>query len=141
MGTKEKEGQSRQLIGPWGKFNVYFSRGWGILIDEPREANVLPAMFETAAMTRLMVLVVGPFGVFSALCLREYPKQGKLASTVRFSVNNLADQWVLELRVKPPLKACVALPRVARAARSMLTDSLLFSQGRPGLGQAGHRER
>ncbi|MBI4184224.1 MAG: phosphate ABC transporter permease PstA [Proteobacteria bacterium] len=78
----------------WGKLRVYVSRWAEFLSDEPREANteggVLPAIFGTAAMTLLMVLVVAPFGVLAALYLREYAKQGKLVSVVRISVNNLA---------------------------------------------------
>lgn len=58
---------------------------WGeFLTTEPREANtqggVLPAIFGTVAMTVLMVVFVAPFGVITALCLREYAKQGKLVS-------------------------------------------------------------
>jgi phosphate transport system permease protein len=41
-------------------------------------------------MTLLMVVVVAPFGVITALYLREYAKQGRLVSFVRISVNNLA---------------------------------------------------
>jgi len=77
-----------------GKLSVYFSRWGEFLGDEPREANteggVLPAIFGTAAMTLLMVIAVAPFGVITALYLREYAKQGRLVSIVRISVNNLA---------------------------------------------------
>jgi phosphate transport system permease protein len=73
---------------------VYFSRWWEFLSTEPREANtqggVLPAIFGTVAMTLLMVVFVAPFGVITALYLREYAKQGRLTSIVRISVNNLA---------------------------------------------------
>ncbi len=76
------------------KISVYFSRWAEFLGDEPREANteggVLPAIFGTAAMTLLMVIAVAPFGVITALYLREYAKQGRLVSIVRISVNNLA---------------------------------------------------
>ncbi len=76
------------------KLGVYFSRWGEFLGSEPREANteggVFPAIFGTAAMTLLMVLVVAPFGVITALYLREYAKQGRLVSFVRISVNNLA---------------------------------------------------
>jgi phosphate transport system permease protein len=76
------------------KLGVYFSRWAEFLGSEPREANteggVFPAIFGTAAMTLLMVLVVAPFGVITALYLREYAEQGKLVSFVRISVNNLA---------------------------------------------------
>ena len=76
------------------KAGVYFSRWGEFLGGEPREANteggVFPAIFGTAAMTLLMVIVVAPFGVITALYLREYAKQGRLVSFVRISVNNLA---------------------------------------------------
>lgn len=73
---------------------VYLSRWVEFLTTEPREANtqggVLPAIFGTVAMTLLMVIFVAPFGVITALYLREYAKQGRLVSIVRISVNNLA---------------------------------------------------
>lgn len=73
---------------------IYFSRWTEFLTTEPREANtqggVLPAIFGTVAMTLLMVVFVAPFGVITALYLREYAKQGKVVSVVRISVNNLA---------------------------------------------------
>lgn len=76
------------------KAAIYGSRWVEFLTTEPREANtqggVLPAIFGTVAMTLLMVVFVAPFGVITALYLREYAKQGKLVSIVRISVNNLA---------------------------------------------------
>ena len=41
-------------------------------------------------MTLMMVVAVAPFGIITALYLREYAKQGRLVSFVRISVNNLA---------------------------------------------------
>lgn len=76
------------------KLGIYFSRWAEFLTGEPREANteggVLPAIFGTVAMTLLMVIMVAPVGVITALYLREYAKQGRLVSIVRISVNNLA---------------------------------------------------
>lgn len=76
------------------KIGIYFSRWGEFLTSEPREANteggILPAIFGTVVMTLLMVIVVAPFGVITALYLREYAKQGKLVATVRIAVNNLA---------------------------------------------------
>ncbi|GAB4180620.1 MAG: phosphate ABC transporter permease PstA [Thalassobaculales bacterium] len=76
------------------KWGVYFSRWWEFVSSEPREANteggVLPAIFGTFAMTVLLSLFVAPFGVITALYLREYAAQGKLVAFVRISVNNLA---------------------------------------------------
>jgi len=78
----------------FGKIGVYFSRWGEFLTDDPREANteggVLPAIFGTVLMTLLMVVFVAPFGVVTALYLREYAKQGTLVSIVRICVNNLA---------------------------------------------------
>jgi len=76
------------------KLGVYGSRWAEFLTDEPREANteggVMPAIFGTFAMTVLLSLIVAPFGVLTALYLREYAKQGRLVAFVRISVNNLA---------------------------------------------------
>jgi phosphate transport system permease protein len=76
------------------KVGIYLSRWWEFLSTEPREANtqggVLPAIFGTVAMTLMMVVFVAPFGVITALYLREYAKQGRITSIVRISVNNLA---------------------------------------------------
>jgi phosphate transport system permease protein len=81
-------------LGLGEKIGLYLSRWWEFLSEEPREANteggVLPAIFGTAAMTLLMVLAVAPFGVVTALYLREYARQGRLVAIVRISVNNLA---------------------------------------------------
>jgi len=76
------------------KAGVYLSRWWEFLSDEPREANteggIMPAIFGTFAMTLLMVIAVAPFGVVTALYLREYARQGRVIAFVRISVNNLA---------------------------------------------------
>ena len=81
-------------LGPFQKVSIYGSRWWEFLTDEPREANteggVMPAIFGTFAMTLLLVIVVAPFGVVTALYLREYARQGRITALVRISVNNLA---------------------------------------------------
>lgn len=81
-------------VNTFDKIGIYFSRWGEFLTSEPREANtqggVLPAIFGTVAMTMIMVVFVAPFGVITALYLREYAKQGRLVSIVRISVNNLA---------------------------------------------------
>jgi phosphate transport system permease protein len=77
-----------------GKLGVYLSRWGEFLTDEPREANteggVFPAIFGTFAMTLLLVIAVAPFGIVTALYLREYARQGRITAFVRISVNNLA---------------------------------------------------
>lgn len=81
-------------IGLFQKIGIYVSRWTEFLTAEPREANteggVLPAIFGTVAMTLLMVVFVAPFGVITALYLREYAKQGRIVAAVRIAVNNLA---------------------------------------------------
>ncbi len=76
------------------KLGIYASRWREFLLDEPREANseggVFPAIFGTVAMTLIMSLAVVPFGVLTALYLREYAKAGPVVSAVRIAVNNLA---------------------------------------------------
>lgn len=81
-------------VSVFQKIGIYLSRWVEFLTTEPREANtqggVLPAIFGTVTMTLMMVVFVAPFGVITALYLREYAKQGRLTSIVRISVNNLA---------------------------------------------------
>ncbi|MFK5920997.1 MAG: phosphate ABC transporter permease PstA [Verrucomicrobiota bacterium] len=77
-----------------GKVSHFFNRGWGFLVDEPREANteggVFPALFGTFVMTLIMCILVVPFGVVAAIYLQEYAKQGLVVRIVRIAVNNLA---------------------------------------------------
>ncbi|HQU46999.1 MAG TPA: hypothetical protein PK867_29610, partial [Pirellulales bacterium] len=81
-------------LGFGGKLQVYLSRWWEFLTDDPREANseggVYPAIFGTVLMTLLMTLAVVPFGILSALYLREYSRGGAIVSAVRIAINNLA---------------------------------------------------
>ena len=102
VGGRTKETELSQIVRYYPsnavttleKIGIYFSRWGEFLTSEPREANtqggVLPAIFGTVAMTLIMVIVVAPFGVITALYLREYAQQGRLVSIVRISVNNLA---------------------------------------------------
>ncbi|MDW8479444.1 MAG: phosphate ABC transporter permease PstA [Xanthomonadales bacterium] len=77
-----------------GRLRIYLERWWEYLSADPREANseggVFPAIFGTAVMTILLAVLVAPFGVVTALYLREYARQGRMVSLVRISVNNLA---------------------------------------------------
>jgi phosphate transport system permease protein len=76
------------------EIGTYLSRWWEFRSAEPREANteggVWPAIFGTFVMTVLLAIAVAPFGIITALYLREYAKQGRLVSAIRISVNNLA---------------------------------------------------
>ncbi len=77
-----------------GKIRIYLSRWFEFFTADPREANseggVFPAIFGTVVMTLIMSVLVVPFGVIAALYLREYAKAGKLVSTIRIAINNLA---------------------------------------------------
>jgi phosphate transport system permease protein len=76
------------------KWSIYGDRWREFVSTNPREANteggVLPAIVGTLTMMVLLSLAVAPFGVVTALYLREYAKQGALVSFIRICVNNLA---------------------------------------------------
>jgi phosphate transport system permease protein len=76
------------------KWSIYLSRWAEFIVAPPREANteggVFPALVGTLTMMVLLSLAVAPFGVITALYLREYAKQGYLVSFIRICVNNLA---------------------------------------------------
>jgi phosphate transport system permease protein len=81
-------------LDTWGRVKLYASRLGEFIFDEPREANteggLMPAIFGTLVMTVFMSLLVTPFGVITAIYLREYAQQGAVLRIVRISVNNLA---------------------------------------------------
>lgn len=81
-------------LGFFGRIGRFLANGWNFLSSEPREANteggIWPAIFGTFMMTILMSMAVVPFGVITAIYLREYARQGPLVRFVRISVNNLA---------------------------------------------------
>ena len=81
-------------MGPMYKSWIYLTNVWSVLSTEPREANteggILPAIFGTVMMVMIMSLIVVPFGVLTALYLREYARQGLMVRLVRIAVNNLA---------------------------------------------------
>lgn len=72
----------------------YGHRFMSFLMDDPREANteggIFPAIFGTVLMVLIMSIIVTPFGVITAVYLREYARQGWLTRTIRIAVNNLA---------------------------------------------------
>ncbi len=81
-------------LDTWGRVQLFVSRLGEFIFDEPREANteggLMPAIFGTLVMTVFMSLMVTPFGVITAIYLREYAQQGPVLRIVRISVNNLA---------------------------------------------------
>ena len=81
-------------LDAWGRVKLFGSRLVEFIFDVPREANteggLMPAIFGTLVMTVFMSLLVTPFGVITAIYLREYAQQGPVLRIVRISVNNLA---------------------------------------------------
>jgi phosphate transport system permease protein len=81
-------------LGTGGKLGLYASRLWEFLSGAPRESNteggIFPAIFGTVLMVLLTSLAVAPFGVLTALYLREYAHQGLIVRSVRIAVNSLA---------------------------------------------------
>ena len=92
--TQVIRGWCPNRLDTWGRVRLFASRLGEFLFDEPREANteggLMPAIFGTLVMTVFMSLLVTPFGVITAIYLREYARQGMLLRVVRISVNNLA---------------------------------------------------
>ncbi len=76
------------------KLGQYFVRLGEFLTHDPREANteggIFPAIFGTVTMVFVMSIIVTPFGIFAAIYLREYAKQGLMTRIIRISVYNLA---------------------------------------------------
>ena len=76
------------------KLVEYCHRFMDFLTEDPRESNteggIFPAIFGTVLMVLIMSIIVTPFGVITAVYLREYAKQGWMTRTIRIAVNNLA---------------------------------------------------
>ena len=76
------------------KIVFYFEKLWEFVSGDPREANteggIFPAIFGTVMMVMIMAVLVTPFGVVTAVYLREYARQGPLTRLIRIAVNNLA---------------------------------------------------
>lgn len=81
-------------MGVVDKLISYSAKLWEFVSDDPREANteggVFPAIYGTVLMVLLMSVFVAPFGVITAVYLREYAHQGIVTRTIRIAVNNLA---------------------------------------------------
>jgi phosphate transport system permease protein len=81
-------------LGVGGKLSLYLSRLGEFLGGDPRESNteggIFPAIFGTVLMVMLTSFAVAPFGVLTALYLREYARQGLFVRCVRIAVNSLA---------------------------------------------------
>ena len=67
---------------------------WGFLTRMPCEGmtagGILPAILGTFYLTICAILFALPLGVFAAIYLTEYAKQGRLIRIIRIGINNLA---------------------------------------------------
>jgi phosphate transport system permease protein len=67
---------------------------WQFLTDIPRESmtkgGIFPAIVGTIYLTIGAIIVALPLGVASAIYLSEYAKPGKVLTTIRLGINNLA---------------------------------------------------
>ncbi len=67
---------------------------WEFLTTEPRmgmtEGGIFPAIVGTFYVTIITALFAIPLGIFAAIYLNEYARQGKLARIIRLSIRNLS---------------------------------------------------
>lgn len=58
------------------------------LINE--KTGILPAIISTLHMVAIALLISGPIGIFAAVYLTEYAKQGKMTRIIRFATESLS---------------------------------------------------
>ena len=67
---------------------------WEFLTKAPRhgmtEGGIFPAIFGTFLVTIVTTLLAVPLGVFAAIYLNEYARQGFVTSAIRLSIRNLS---------------------------------------------------
>jgi len=82
------------IMSTIAKSHFYITKLYELLCSEPRESNteggLFPAIYGTIMLIFIMSLFSFPFGVVSAVYLREYAKEGVIVRIVRIAVNNLA---------------------------------------------------
>jgi len=80
---------------------VYFilSNGWNAItwefltkppVDSMTKGGILPCIIGTVCLSLGSVFIAFPVGVFSAIYLNEYAKQGKILRVIRLCISNLA---------------------------------------------------
>jgi phosphate transport system permease protein len=67
---------------------------WEFLTQSPREGmtqgGILPAIIGTFLVSLITIIFAVPLGMFSAIYLNEYARQGKLVRFIRLSIRNLS---------------------------------------------------
>ena len=74
------------IIEKWNWFQFF----WAFPRSSNTEGGVFPCIFGTVLMTLLMTVIVAPFGIATAVYLREYAKDNWFTRLIRLSVANLA---------------------------------------------------
>lgn len=70
------------------------SISWEFLSKPPRrgmtEGGIFPAIFGTFLVTIVTAVLAIPLGMFTAIYLNEYARQGRLTRLIRLSIRNLS---------------------------------------------------
>jgi len=75
-----------RIVNQWNWFEFF----WAFPRSSNTEGGVLPAIYGTVMMTLIMTLVVAPFGIATAVFLREYARDTWFTRLVRLAIANLA---------------------------------------------------
>ncbi|WP_052750259.1 phosphate ABC transporter permease PstA [Arsukibacterium sp. MJ3] len=69
---------------------LYLQNWWQFLSGSSVEGGIFPAILGTVLMVLLMSILVTPLGVFAAVYMHEYAKDGPFIRLIRVAVHNLA---------------------------------------------------
>jgi phosphate ABC transporter permease subunit PstA len=75
-----------RTVERWNWFQFF----WAFPRSGNTEGGVLPCIYGTVMMTLIMTLIVAPFGIATAVYLREYAKDTWFTHMIRLAVANLA---------------------------------------------------
>lgn len=75
-------------------YNGFSVLSWEFLTQSPRDGmtagGILPAIVGTFLVSLITIVFAVPLGMFSAIYLNEYARQGKLVRLIRLSIRNLS---------------------------------------------------
>jgi len=75
-----------RILEKWNWFQFF----WDFPRSSNTEGGVLPCIYGTVMMTLIMTLIVAPFGIATAVYLREYARDTWFTHLIRLAVANLA---------------------------------------------------
>jgi phosphate transport system permease protein len=81
-----KPAKAFRMIERWNWFQFF----WAFPRNGNTEGGVLPCIFGTVMMTLIMTIIVAPFGIATAVYLREYARENWFTHLIRLAVANLA---------------------------------------------------